>query len=394
MSNTTAQARQQYAGFKADHVGSFLRPQRIKQARLDLAAGKISQAELTQIENEEIIQLVEQQKQNGVHAITDGELRRAWWHFDFMEHLVGVEGFDEAEGYKFKGVETKPHQVRVIGKIDFADTHPHLQHFKFLKDVVGDDAEHVAKMTIPSPNMFLHRKIRCSNEFYANNLQAYAEDLGRAYQKAVRAFYEAGCRYLQLDDVYWAFLVSQQRQDEEQQFGESTKSLAEACVTTLNLALQDKPEDLVIGMHICRGNFASTWIYEGGYDGIEDYIFKHLQNIDRYFLEYDNERSGGFAPLAKLKGSNAEVVLGLITSKVEQLEDKQEIVARIREAAQYLPLEQLALSPQCGFSSTEEGNSVAYEAQWEKLRLINEIVAEVWSSAPQASSKTSFAVEC
>ncbi|WP_343597421.1 5-methyltetrahydropteroyltriglutamate--homocysteine S-methyltransferase [Acinetobacter sp.] len=378
MSNTTAQAHQQYAGFKADHVGSFLRPQRIKQARLDCAAGKIDRAELTQIENEEILKLVEQQKQHGVHAITDGELRRAWWHFDFMENLVGVEGFDQQEGYKFNGVETKPHQVRIVGKIDFDETHPHLEHFKFLKVAVGDDPRYTAKMTIPSPNMFMQRKIRCANEIYANDLQGYAEDLGNAYKKAIRAFYEAGCRYLQIDDVYWAFLVSQQRAEEEKQFGVSTQSLAEACVKTLNIALQDKPEDLVIGMHICRGNFVSTWIYDGSYDSIEDYIFQKLDNIDRYFLEYDNERSGGFAPLAKLKGRNAEVVLGLITSKVEALEDKQEIVQRIREAAQYLPLQQLALSPQCGFSSTEEGNKVAYDAQWKKLELINEIVAEVW----------------
>ena len=163
MSNTTAQAHQQYAGFKADHVGSFLRPQRIKQARLDFAAGKIDRAELTQIENEEILKLVEQQKQHGVHAITDGELRRAWWHFDFMENLVGVEGFDQQEGYKFNGVETKPHQVRIVGKIDFDETHPHLEHFKFLKVAVGDDPRYTAKMTIPSPNMFMQRKIRCAN---------------------------------------------------------------------------------------------------------------------------------------------------------------------------------------------------------------------------------------
>ncbi|GAA5017554.1 cobalamin-independent methionine synthase II family protein [Acinetobacter puyangensis] len=377
-SNTNAAAKQRYAGYKADHVGSFLRPVRLKQARKDYAEGKISQADLVQVENEEILKLIEQQKQNGVHAITDGELRRAWWHFDFMEHLTGAEGFDEAQGYQFHGVETKPHQVKIVGKIDFNPNHPHLQHFKFLKDAVGEDANHIAKMTIPSPNMFMQRKIRCSNEIYVNDLQAYAQDLGHAYNKAIQAFYALGCRYLQLDDVYWAFLVSQQRANEAQEFGDSTEELAQACVTTLNLALADKPEDLVIGMHICRGNFASAWIYEGGYDSIEDYIFKQVQNVDRYFLEYDNERSGGFAPLAKLQDSNAEVVLGLVTSKVEQLEDKAAIIARIKEAAQFLPLQQLALSPQCGFSSTEEGNKVDYQAQWKKLQLINDIVAEVW----------------
>ncbi|KAA8733839.1 5-methyltetrahydropteroyltriglutamate--homocysteine S-methyltransferase [Acinetobacter qingfengensis] len=377
MSNTNIAAKAQYVGFKADHVGSFLRPERLKQARQKFAQGKISHEDLTQIENEEILKLIEQQKQHGVKAITDGELRRAWWHFDFMENLLGAEGFDEQEGYKFHGVETKPHQVRITGKLAYNPHHPHFEHFKFLKDALGDDATHTAKMTIPSPNMFMQRKIRI-NDVYGNDLQQYAEDLGQAYQQSIRHFYDLGCRYLQLDDVYWAFLVSKQRHDEAEKFGDSTEEIAKACVKTLNIALEYKPEDLIIGMHICRGNFASAWIYEGGYDSVEDYIFQQIENVDRYFLEYDDQRSGGFSPLAKLKGKNAEVVLGLITSKVEQLEDKQAIIARIHEAAEFLPLTQLALSPQCGFSSTEEGNRVDYDAQWKKLELINEIVAEVW----------------
>ncbi|MFT4020858.1 MAG: 5-methyltetrahydropteroyltriglutamate--homocysteine S-methyltransferase [Acinetobacter sp.] len=375
MSNTTVAARRQYAGFKADHVGSFLRPQRLKEARKDFANGKITQDELTQIENEEIQNIVAQQKKNGVHAITDGELRRAYWHFDFMENLIGVEGFTDAEGKKFHGVETKPHNVRVIGRLDFPTDHPHLAHFKFLLDTVGDAG--TAKMTIPSPNMMMRPAIRF-NAVYGQDIKQYVNDLGLAYRKAIRTFYDLGCRYLQLDDVYWANLINAQDRQAEIDSGVDIIELSNFATETLNIALQDKPEDLVIGIHICRGNFASTWHTEGGYESVEAFIFKKVPNIDRFFLEYDTARAGGFEPLASLRGSGAEVVLGLITSKLEELENKQAIIDRIHEASNYLPLEQLALSPQCGFSSTEEGNKVPYDAQWRKLQLINEIVAEVW----------------
>lgn len=377
MTNTSAEARQKYAAYKADHVGSFLRPLVLKEARQNFLEGKITREALTKIENEEILKIIELQKQNNIQAITDGELRRAWWHYDFMENLVGAEGYDAGEGLKFHGVETKPHWVRVIGKLDFSNDHPHLAHYKFLRDAVGDTA--VTKMTIPSPNMFMRPNIR-NNDVYAENIEQFVEDLGQAYKKAIRAFYDLGCRYIQLDDVFWAYLVNEEDRQRERESGMDPDRLAELCTQTINIALEDKPEDLVVGMHICRGNFSSTWHYQGGYSAIEDFIFKHIKNIDRYFLEYDTARAGGFEPLAKLQGSNAEVILGLITSKVEELEDKDAIIARIHEAAKYLPLEQLGLSPQCGFSSTEEGNRVPYDAQWRKLQLVNEIVAEVWAN--------------
>uniref|UniRef100_UPI001D197FA2 5-methyltetrahydropteroyltriglutamate-- homocysteine S-methyltransferase n=1 Tax=Acinetobacter radioresistens TaxID=40216 RepID=UPI001D197FA2 len=353
----------------------FLRPLRLKEARQAVADAKLSQAELTQIENEEILKIIELQKENNIKATTDGELRRAWWHYDFMENLIGAEGYEDSVGLKFHGVETKPHNVRIVGKLDFPENHPHLAHYKFLHDAVGTNG--MAKMTIPSPNMMMRPKLRFNNT-YGEDIQQYVVDLGLAYRKAVQAFYDLGCRYLQIDDVFWAYLISEEDRAREQAAGVDLDQLADFCVQTLNIALENKPEDLVVGLHICRGNFSSTWHYQGGYESIEDYIFKHLKNIDRYFLEYDTERAGGFEPLAKLQGSNAEVVLGLITSKVEELENKQAIIARIHEASQYLPLEQLALSPQCGFSSTEEGNRVPYDAQWRKLQLVNEIVADVW----------------
>ncbi len=377
MSNTSTAAKQRYAGYKADHVGSFLRPEAIKQGRLDLATGKISPAQLRAIEDEEIIKLVAEQKKVGIQAITDGELRRAWWHFDFMENLVGAEGFEAEQGMAFKGVVTKPHNVRVVGRLDFDDSHPHLADYQFLHQAVGDDSQFVAKMTIPSPNMMMRPHIR-HNAYYGEDIDAYVRDLGLAYRKAIKAFYDLGCRYLQLDDVFWAYLCSAEQCENERALGMDPQRLAQYCVDTLNIALEDKPEDLVIGMHICRGNFSSTWHYEGGYDVIEDFIFKSLDNVDRYFLEYDTERAGGFAPLAKLNRPDAEVVLGLVTSKVGELEAKETIIARIHEAAQYLPLSQLALSPQCGFSSTEEGNKVSYQSQWDKLAFIRDITATVW----------------
>lgn len=377
MSNTTTAAKQRYTGYKADHVGSFLRPESIKQGRLDLAAGKISPEQLRAIEDQEIIKLVAEQKKVGIQAITDGELRRAWWHFDFMENLVGAEGYEAEQGMAFKGVVTKPHNVRVVGRLDFDEHHPHLADYRFLHEAVGDGGEFVAKMTLPSPNMMMRPNIR-NNAYYGDDIEGYVRDLGLAYRKAIKAFYDLGCRYLQLDDVFWAYLCSAEQCEKERALGMDPQRLAQYCVDTLNIALEDKPDDLVIGMHICRGNFSSTWHYEGGYDVIEDFIFKNLVNIDRYFLEYDTERAGGFAPLAKLNGSDAEVVLGLVTSKVGELESKKDILARIHEAAQYLPLSQLALSPQCGFSSTEEGNKVSIQSQWDKLTFIREVAQTVW----------------
>jgi 5-methyltetrahydropteroyltriglutamate--homocysteine methyltransferase len=377
MTNTTHAARQRYAGGKADHVGSFLRPQSVKQARLDFAAGKIDRAALRAIEDVAIIDLIAKQKEAGILAITDGETRRAWWHFDFMENLGGAEGYEAGEGIPFKGITTKPHNVRVVDRVHFNANHPHLEDFKFLLKHVGTEGPHTAKMTIPSPNMMMRPIIR-NNPVYGDKFDQFVEDVGLAYRDAVKAFYDAGCRYLQLDDVFWAYLVDEKYRADEKALGMDIERLSQACTDTLNLALQDKPDDLVIGMHICRGNFSSAWHYQGGYDTIEKFIFKGLKQVDRYFLEYDDERSGTFAPLAHLADTNAEVVLGLITSKTAELEDRNTIIKRIREAELSLPLNQLALSPQCGFSSTEEGNRIDEQVQWNKLKLVKSIADEVW----------------
>ncbi len=334
---------------------------------------------MTEIENKAIRDLITKQKAAGLQSVTDGETRRAWWHFDFMENLLGAEGFEAEQGMQFKGVITKPHNVRIAGQLAYNPKHPHFDQFKFLFDEVGDDGFSVAKMTIPSPNMFMRPNLRI-NDVYGQDVERYVADLGLAYQKTIRHFYDLGCRSIQLDDVFWAYLVDQDAQARERDLGMDPQRLGELCVETINLALADKPDDLVTGMHICRGNFSSTWHYQGGYDFIEKFIFKGIKEIDRYYLEYDDERSGGFEPLAELQGSNSEVVLGLVTSKTEELENPANIIARIQEASQYLPLSQLALSPQCGFSSTEEGNKVEYEAQWRKIQLIQDICKQVWGS--------------
>lgn len=377
MTNTTVAARARYGACKAEHVGSFLRSPEVKAARAAVEVGKLSRCALTEIENQSIRDLIAKQKAAGLQSVTDGETRRAWWHFDFMENLLGAEGFEAEQGIQFKGVMTKPHNVRIVDRVAYNPNHPHFDHFQFLYNEVGDDGFSIAKMTIPSPNMFMRPNLRV-NEVYGNDIERYVEDLGLAYQKSIRRFYELGCRSIQLDDVFWAYLVDKDAQERERQLGMDVQRLAQYCVDTINIALDNKPNDLVVGMHICRGNFSSTWHYQGGYDFIESFIFKGLKEIDRYYLEYDDERSGGFEPLRELQGSNSEVVLGLVTSKTEELENPTNIIRRIEEAAQYLPLEQLALSPQCGFSSTEEGNRVAYDAQWRKLALIQDICRQVW----------------
>lgn len=356
----------------ADHVGSFLRPLALKKARTDFSSGKISQAELTAVEDDLIRQLVQKQKQIGLHGITDGEFRRSWWHFDFMKDLFGAEEYETDAGYSFHGVESRARNIRITGKIAFNPQHPFLQHFKFLKNEVGDSPAFVAKQTIPSPNMFLHHNIR-DNPYY-DDLDSFCHDLGVAYKDAIRAFYQAGCRYLQIDDVFWAYLADKNAMEKEQQQGVDPEHLIELSTRTLNQALSDRPADLCVSMHVCRGNFVSTWIYQGGYDRIAEALGQ--VNVDALFLEYDDERSGSLAPLKHIRDQH--VVLGLITSKNGVLEDSQHIIDRIQQAAEYLPLSKLALSPQCGFSSTEEGNHLTEAEQWAKLQHVIGIAGKVW----------------
>ncbi|MGF6435628.1 cobalamin-independent methionine synthase II family protein [Kosakonia sp. 1610] len=362
------------APFRADVVGSFLRPDAIKQARQQFAQGEISADQLRHVENEEIRQVVEQQCACGLHVVTDGEFRRAWWHFDFFAGLEGVELFEAEQGIQFNGVQTKAHGVRVTGKVSFKD-HPMLEDFRYLKSISGDAQP---KMTIPSPSV-LHfrggRKVIDATVY--PELDAYFDDLATTWRDAIRAFYDAGCRYLQLDDTVWAYLCSDVQRKQIVARGDDPEELARIYARVLNKALEGKPEDLTIGLHVCRGNFRSTWISEGGYEPVAEVLFGGV-NVDAFFLEYDNDRSGDFAPLRFVRPGKQQVVLGLITTKNGELENPEGVKARVEEAAKYVDISQICLSPQCGFASTEEGNSLTPEQQWEKVRLVTHIAEQVW----------------
>ena len=368
----------QKAPFRLDHVGSFLRPERLKEARAKFNDGEITAEELERVENEEIIALIEKEKELGLKSVTDGEFRRAFWHLDFLENLEGVELVEvDHFSVQFKDKDVKPKTLRIVGKVDFSENHPFVKHFKFLKEHAGDTP---VKLTIPSPSMLhLITQVREKNyvpiERYKDNEALFFDDVVKAYRKALQCFYDLGCRNIQLDDTSWGEFCALDKREAYEARGFDLEKIARDYVDVLNRVIEWKPEDLVVNMHICRGNFRSTWFSSGGYEPVAKTLFGHCR-VDGFFLEYDSDRAGDFTPLRYIK--DQKVVLGLITSKSGDLEDKDEVIDRIKEASQYVPLEQLCLSPQCGFSSTEEGNILTIEAQWDKLKLIDEIVHEVW----------------
>ena len=368
----------QKAPFRLDHVGSFLRPESLKEARAKFNAGEITAEELERVENEEIIALIEKEKELGLKSVTDGEFRRAFWHLDFLENLDGVELVEvDHFSVQFKDKDVKPKTLRIVGKVDFSENHPFVKHFKFLKEHAGDTP---VKLTIPSPSMLhLITQVREKNyvpiERYKDNEALFYDDVVKAYRKALQCFYDLGCRNIQLDDTSWGEFCALDKREAYEARGFDLEQIARDYVDVINRVIEWKPEDLVVNMHICRGNFRSTWFSSGGYEPVAKTLFGHCR-VDGFFLEYDSDRAGDFTPLRYIK--DQKVVLGLITSKSGDLEDKGEVIARIKEASQYVPLEQLCLSPQCGFSSTEEGNILTIEAQWDKLKLIDEIVHEVW----------------
>jgi len=359
--------------FRADHVGSLLRPAPLKAAREKAATGAITAAQLKAVEDEEIAKIIAKQEEVGLALATDGEFRRSWWHFDFFGMLDGVEIYELDHGIQFHGMQTKPLSIRVTDKIGFSN-HPMLDHFRFLKA----HAKAMPKMTIPSPSV-LHFRLEpgaVAKSAYPHR-DAIFDDLAAAYRKAVRAFYDAGCRYLQFDDTAWAYLCSQTELAKARDRGLNVDRLQEAYARTINAALEGKPADMTIATHVCRGNFRSTWISSGGYEPVAANLFG-VCNYDGYFLEYDSERAGGFEPLRFLPRGNKIVVLGLVTTKVGTLEKRDDVKRRIDEAAKYVAPDQLALSPQCGFASTEEGNVLAEDEQWAKLRMVVEVAKEVW----------------
>ena len=360
--------------FRADQVGSLLRSEKLKAARAQYEKGAVTAQQLEAVEDQEIKALIKRQEDIGLEPITDGEFRRSWWHFDFLAMLDGVELYQSEQGIQFQGVQTKARGLRVVGKVDFTD-HPFIEHFKFLKAHTSK----TPKMTIPAPSVLHFRGGRkgISKEVYPD-LDAFFDDLAKAYRKAIRAFYDAGCRYLQMDDTVWAYLCSKAELEKARALHEGVDKLPEIYARVINYAIAEKPADMVITTHVCRGNFRSTWVSEGGYEPVAEILFGQV-NYDGYFLEYDTDRAGGFEPLRFVPKGNKQVVLGLVTSKSGTLEKKQDIEKRIKEATKFVALEQLCLSPQCGFASTEEGNILTEDAQWAKLKMIVDISKEVWS---------------
>lgn len=358
--------------FRADMVGSLLRTERLRDARARRERGEIGAGALREVEDAEIIGLIRKQEDVGLRAVTDGEFRRAWWHFDFLKHLDGVELIEVEHGIQFAGVQTKAEAPHVVGKLGFSQ-HPMIEHFRFLKA----NTDRVAKMTIPSPSMLHYRGGRkLIDESVYPEMGDFYRDLGQAYAGAVRAFADEGCRYLQLDDVSFAYLCDPSQRQMLKDRGDDPDEQPRIYAGMINTAIADRPKDMVISMHLCRGNFRSTFVASGGYEPIAELLFNEV-NVDAYFMEWDTERAGGFEPLRFLpKGKT--VVLGLVTSKSGTLEKKDDLRRRIEEAATYVDLEQLCLSPQCGFASTEEGNTLAEEEQWAKLRMIVEVAEEVW----------------
>ena len=360
--------------FKADHVGSFLRPAALKKARAKFQEGTITRDELTRIEDEEIRRLVEVQKANGLRGVTDGEFRRSWWHLDFLGGLDGIEFYETPNGTrKFSGTEVRPAGVKVTGKIGYGGNHPFIAHFRKLKEIAGDDT--AVKFTIPSPNLVFGRAA-LDTDVYVKKEDVY-QDVIPAYHALIRDLYDAGCRYLQIDDTAWTSFFTEEERNRIREEGSDPDRLILQFAEAINGAIADRPEDLLVTMHICRGNYRSAFFTSGGYEDADKVIFGGL-DVDGLFLEFDDDRSGGFEPLRHVNRPDLTVVLGLVTSKRPELEDEEAIKARIREASEYLPLGQLALSPQCGFASTEEGNNLTEEEQWAKIRHVVKIAEDVW----------------
>lgn len=362
--------------FRYDIVGSFLRTDRLKEARKKYKLGQLSQEELKAAEDKEIIELVEKQKAVGLKAVTDGEFRRSWWHLDFMWGLAGVEKRVIEQGYKFNGLETRAETASLIGKIDFID-HPFVEHFKFLKEAAGEGV--TARQSIPAPAQFLSELLRAENKettkaIYENQ-EDLVKDIAAAYRKAIKAFYEAGCRSLQLDDCTWGMFCDKKYWETRQQEGINIAEVAKLHAKVNNEAIKDHPKDMVITMHVCRGNYHSTFAASGGYEPIAETLFENV-NVDGFYLEFDTDRAGDFKPLRFIK--DKQVVLGLVSSKRGELEDKEAIIKRIEEACEYVDINNICLSPQCGFASTEEGNILTEEQQWKKLSFIKEIAEEIW----------------
>lgn len=368
------------APFRADVVGSFLRSDVLKQARADFAAGVIDAGALRAVEDEAIRDLVAKQKAAGLHVITDGEFRRSYWHLDFMWGLQGIERRTSRTGYQFHDEETTADTAVVTGKIS-GENHPFVEHFKFVKAL--EEEGQVARQTIPAPAQTYSEVIldRCDGQqeslraVYPTDEELIA-DIAAAYRTVLADLYAAGCRNVQFDDCTWGIYCDRDFVAKTGMSPVDIKKVSGLGVAINNAALEGKPADLVVNTHVCRGNYHSTYAFEGGYDPVAPYLFAN-EDVNAFYLEFDTPRAGGFEPLAHV-AAGKKVVLGLVTSKQPGLEDEELLLRRINEAAQYVPLEDLCLSPQCGFASCECGNKLTEEEQWAKVALVQRVAKRVW----------------
>jgi len=361
--------------FRADHVGSLLRPAALKVAREQRAKGEITADQLKAVEDREIERVIKKQEEVGLQSVTDGEFRRSWWHLDFLWGLDGVEKTAMNTGIAFAAVTTRNEGVKVTGKLGMARPHYMVDHYKF----VAAHTKRTPKITIPAPSAIYGRPVATPiDKTVYPKLDQFFDDLGQAYKKAVRGFADAGCRYLQLDEVFIAMLCDPKYRQQMTARGDNPETLGGLYGDLINTAMSDIPSDMTITMHMCRGNYKSTFMGAGGYEAVQEVLFNKI-NVHGYFMEYDDERSGGFEPL-RLLPKGKIVVLGLVTTKSGALESKDELKRRIDQAAKYVDLDQLCLSGQCGFASTEEGNSLTEDQQWAKLARIVEVSQEVWGA--------------
>ena len=364
--------------FRYDFVGSFLRPEKLKKARRQFDEGSIDYAALKKVEDEAVIELVAKTKELGYHVITDGEFRRATWHLDFMWGFEGIGHAPTKTGLPFHGEAAMIDDTYIVGKIGLSKEHPFVDHFRFVKAL--EDENTVAKQTMPAPAQFLAQFTMpfnrpATDEVYSSD-EELVDDIVAAYGKVIDDLYAAGCRNIQLDDCTWGMFADKIGHTLYGTTKEGIIDFQKSHKDINNRVIANVQSDMIINTHVCRGNFHSTYASEGAYDSVADILFGE-ENVNAYFLEFDDERSGGFAPLAKVSGDK-KVVLGLITTKSPLLENKELVINRIKEASKYIPLDRLYLSPQCGFASCEIGNKLTEEEQWNKLKLVKEIAEEVW----------------
>jgi 5-methyltetrahydropteroyltriglutamate--homocysteine methyltransferase len=363
--------------FRADHVGSLLRPPELKTAREKfLEKNSIPATELKAVEDEAIRDAIHMQEEVGLKAVTDGEFRRSWWHYDFMGMLDGLDIVEkDGGGIQFHGVHTKPRVPVVSSRIGFPADHPMLEHFRF----VAENTSVVPKISIPGPSC-CHFRLASEDILvpeYKEDITSYFADLAKAYKGAVDAFYAAGCRYLQMDDIFFTYLCDPKIREERKAMGDDPDWLIGQYARMMHDAIVDRPDDMFIGMHLCRGNFKSTWVAEGGYDAAADAIFNQT-DVDIYFMEYDTDRAGGLEPLRLLPKGKKRVLPGFITTKTGELESMDDLKRHFEEASKYADIDQLGIAPQCGFSSTEDGNLITFDDQRKKLELVVKCAEEIW----------------